>query len=60
MSQSNDFDSVREQSYISIEGLQCVIDVRDCICDDDLSAGIYVSRHTAAADLHEVMKNDRP
>lgn len=56
MSQSVNVDFNGKQSPISITRLQCIINVSHIICNYDLSAGIYVSCYSVAADVHELRR----
>lgn len=56
MLENLDVNSPRKQSSISITGLQCIIDVSHIIRYNDLSAGVYVSRYSIVAHLHELCR----
>lgn len=54
MPQGVDSHPSGKQDRVSEPRLQCPVDERDGIRNDDLSAGVHVPRHPAAADVHEV------
>lgn len=56
MPQGVDSHPSGKQDRVSEPRLQCPVDERDGVRNDDLSAGVHVPRHPPPTDVHEVGK----